>query len=102
MNQDELKRQAAEKALEFLPDSGVLGVGTGSTVNHFIDLFRIEPEMIAADLHPRYLSTTWAEGDGRPVVKVQHHHAHIASCMAEHGIPLDTRPVLGVVLVASG
>jgi len=38
MNQDELKRQAAEKALEFLPDSGVLGVGTGSTVNHFIDL----------------------------------------------------------------
>lgn len=38
MNQDELKRQAAEKALEFLPDSGILGVGTGSTVNHFIDL----------------------------------------------------------------
>jgi ribose 5-phosphate isomerase A len=41
MNQDELKRQAAEKALEYLPDSGVLGVGTGSTVNHFIDL--LEP-----------------------------------------------------------
>ena len=38
MNQDELKRQAAEKALEFLPDGGVLGIGTGSTVNHFIDL----------------------------------------------------------------
>lgn len=38
MNQDELKRQAAEKAIEFLPDSGILGVGTGSTVNHFIDL----------------------------------------------------------------
>jgi ribose 5-phosphate isomerase A len=38
MNQDELKRQAAEKAIEFLPDSGVLGIGTGSTVNHFIDL----------------------------------------------------------------
>ncbi len=38
MNQDELKRQAAEKAMEFLPDSGILGVGTGSTVNHFIDL----------------------------------------------------------------
>lgn len=40
MNQDELKRQAAEKALEFLPDSGILGVGTGSTVNHFIDLLK--------------------------------------------------------------
>ncbi len=38
MNQDELKRQAAEKALDFLPDSGILGIGTGSTVNHFIDL----------------------------------------------------------------
>lgn len=38
MNQDDLKRQAAEKALEFLPSGGVLGVGTGSTVNHFIDL----------------------------------------------------------------
>ena len=38
MNQDELKRQAAEKALEFLPDGGVLGIGTGSTVNHFIEL----------------------------------------------------------------
>ncbi len=38
MNQDELKRQAAEAALEYLPDSGVLGIGTGSTVNHFIDL----------------------------------------------------------------
>ena len=38
MNQDELKRQAAEAALEYLPDRGILGVGTGSTVNHFIDL----------------------------------------------------------------
>jgi len=38
MNKDELKRQAAERALEFLPDSGILGVGTGSTVNHFIEL----------------------------------------------------------------
>ncbi len=38
MNQDTLKRQAAERAMEFLPDGGVLGVGTGSTVNHFIEL----------------------------------------------------------------
>lgn len=38
MNQDKLKRQAAEAALEYLPDGGILGVGTGSTVNHFIDL----------------------------------------------------------------
>jgi ribose 5-phosphate isomerase A len=38
MNQDALKRQAAERALDLLPDGGVIGVGTGSTVNHFIDL----------------------------------------------------------------
>lgn len=38
MNQDDLKRQAAEKAIEFLPSGGILGVGTGSTVNHFIEL----------------------------------------------------------------
>lgn len=38
MDQDELKRQAAEAAMEFLPGEGILGVGTGSTVNHFIDL----------------------------------------------------------------
>ena len=39
MNADELKRQAAEAAIEYLPDSGVIGVGTGSTVNFFIDAF---------------------------------------------------------------
>ncbi|MBT8439389.1 MAG: ribose-5-phosphate isomerase RpiA [Gammaproteobacteria bacterium] len=38
MNQDEMKKVAAQAALEYLPDSGVIGVGTGSTVNHFIDL----------------------------------------------------------------
>lgn len=46
MTQDELKRQAAEAALKYLPDSGVLGIGTGSTVNHFIDLL--------ADVKGRY------------------------------------------------
>lgn len=57
-------------------------------VAHMEDLFRIESEVIATDLHPGYLSTQWAErvaGD-RPVVHVQHHHAHIASVMAENGI----------------
>ena len=54
-------------------------------VDHFIDLFRIEPEVIAADLHPGYLSTKWADRSSLRVIKVQHHHAHIASVMAEHG-----------------
>jgi ribose 5-phosphate isomerase A len=39
MNADELKRQAAEEAIKYLPDGGIIGVGTGSTVNHFIDAF---------------------------------------------------------------
>jgi len=46
MNAEELKRQAAEAALEYLPEGGVLGIGTGSTVNHFIDLL--------ADVKGRY------------------------------------------------
>ncbi|MGB5186381.1 MAG: carbamoyltransferase HypF [Acidimicrobiia bacterium] len=68
-------------------------------VSHFTDLFRIEPETIATDLHPRYLSTSWAESNGRPVVKVQHHHAHIASVMAEHGV---TDRVIGFAFDGTG
>jgi hydrogenase maturation protein HypF len=69
------------------------------SVDHFIELFRIEPEVIAADLHPGYLSTRWAERHPLPVVKVQHHHAHIASVMAEHGI---NEPVIGFSFDGTG
>ncbi|MEA3501313.1 MAG: carbamoyltransferase HypF [Actinomycetota bacterium] len=68
-------------------------------VGHFVDLFRIEPELIAADLHPGYLSAKWAERRGLPVVKVQHHHAHIASVMAEHG---RLGPVIGFSFDGTG
>ena len=70
-------------------------------VEHFQDLFRIEPQLIAADLHPGYLSTRWAqrEADGRPVVEVQHHHAHIASVMADNGL---TEPVIGFSFDGTG
>jgi hydrogenase maturation protein HypF len=68
-------------------------------VDHFIDLFRIEPELIAADLHPGYLSTKWAEQRNLPVVKVQHHHAHVASVMAEHGV---LEPVIGFSFDGTG
>jgi len=68
-------------------------------VEHFTELFRIEPETIAADLHPGYLSTKWAERHPLPVVKVQHHHAHIASVMAEHGI---SEPVIGFSFDGTG
>ncbi|MEP7010099.1 MAG: carbamoyltransferase HypF [Acidobacteriota bacterium] len=74
-------------------------------VEHLSDLFRIEPERIACDLHPDYLGTRWAErqaaGRGLPLVRVQHHHAHIAALMAEHGLPGD-RPVLGASFDGTG
>ncbi len=57
------------------------------SVTHLQGLFDIDPEVLVTDLHPRYLSTRWADehAGGRPVVRVQHHHAHLASLLAEHG-----------------
>lgn len=54
------------------------------SIERFKRLFRFEPTLVTGDLHPDYLSTQYAEATGLPLVKVQHHHAHIASCMAEH------------------
>jgi len=70
-------------------------------VEHMEALFRIEPTLLATDLHPGYLSGRWADrvADGRPVVRVQHHHAHVASVMAEHGI---TDPVIGFSFDGTG
>lgn len=69
-------------------------------------LFDHEPELLAADAHPEYLSTKlgqkWADETGCRLETVQHHHAHIASCLAENGIPLDSRPVLGIALDGLG
>ncbi|MCP4044315.1 MAG: carbamoyltransferase HypF, partial [Gammaproteobacteria bacterium] len=69
-------------------------------------LFNFRPVVIAVDKHPDYLSTRQgraiaAEEDVR-LVEVQHHHAHIAACMAEHGLPPDTDKVLGVALDGLG
>jgi hydrogenase maturation protein HypF len=87
----------------------------GRTYRHFIDtidhlevLFDIQPAVIAADEHPQYLSSQYAarrhrgELAGRaatPIVHVQHHHAHIASCLAEHGRP---GPVIGLACDGMG
>jgi hydrogenase maturation protein HypF len=63
-------------------------------------LFRIEPEVAVRDLHPGYLSTRIAEELGLDrVIAVQHHHAHIAAVMAEHGL---TGPVIGVAYDGTG
>jgi len=62
-------------------------------------LYGTKPEMIAADLHPDYLSTRFAQACGKPVVGVQHHVAHVLSCIAENEIPL---PTLGVAWDGTG
>ena len=57
-----------------------------SGVAHLARLFDVAPEVVAHDLHPEYLSTAYAERlDGVELVGVQHHHAHLAACLAEHG-----------------
>ncbi len=72
-------------------------------VKHLQDVLRVTPELIAHDLHPSYLSTRYAqqlaEEQGLETVAVQHHHAHIAACMAEHGV---AGPVLGVACDGTG
>ena len=66
----------------------------------FSTLFRAEPAVLACDRHPEYLSTKWVrEQTGLPVVEVQHHHAHIVSAMAEHGV---AGPVCGVAFDGTG
>ena len=75
-----------------------------TTIGLYKRLFRIEPEVVAYDLHPEYLSTKYAlemkasRGDLR-FVPVQHHHAHIASCLAENQVQ---QPVIGVAFDGTG
>jgi hydrogenase maturation protein HypF len=70
------------------------------TIAQFLKLFRVEPSLLAVDMHPLYISTKTAQNfNGIPVVAIQHHHAHIASCMMENH--LDEK-VIGVALDGTG
>ncbi|HEX7149240.1 MAG TPA: carbamoyltransferase HypF, partial [Actinomycetota bacterium] len=69
-------------------------------VGHFRRLFAVEPEVVAHDLHPEYLSTKYAlELDGVELEGVQHHHAHVAACLADNG---EAGPVIGVAFDGLG
>ena len=69
-------------------------------VEHFHRLFAVEPEVVAHDLHPEYLSTKYAvDLDGVELVGVQHHHAHLAACLAEYG---EAGPALGAIFDGTG
>ncbi len=72
-------------------------------IRHFQRLFDIEPKLIACDLHPDYMSTAYAaeraEHENIPLIPVQHHHAHMASCMADNGLK---GPVIGLIWDGTG
>jgi hydrogenase maturation protein HypF len=71
-------------------------------VAHFERLFEIAPQVVAHDLHPDYLATAYAlEREGVAHVGVQHHHAHLAACLAEHGYDA-ARPALGAIYDGTG
>ncbi|ARE40677.1 [NiFe] hydrogenase metallocenter assembly protein HypF [Rhodovulum sp. P5] len=71
-------------------------------IDDFADLFDHRPVRVACDAHPGYRATQHAHGMGLPVEEIQHHHAHLASCLAENGWPRDGGPVAGIVLDGTG
>ncbi len=72
-------------------------------IRHFEKLFDIRPAAIACDLHPDYLSTAYAAErsaeEGIPLIRVQHHHAHLAACMADNALSGE---VIGLVWDGTG
>jgi hydrogenase maturation protein HypF len=76
-----------------------------NSIEHYKKLFRINPKIISHDMHPDYLSTSYAldkvNNEGYQAIPVQHHHAHIVSCMAEHRLPPDDK-VIGIAFDGTG
>lgn len=74
-------------------------------IRHYERLFRIRPEAVAADLHPDYLATRYAvkraEEESLPLFQIQHHHAHLAACLADNGWNHD-EPAIGVSFDGTG
>lgn len=74
-------------------------------IAHFERLFRVRPEIIACDLHPDYLATRYAKhrasAEDLPLFQVQHHHAHLASCLADNGW-ISEEPVIGLSYDGTG
>ncbi len=74
-------------------------------ITHYERLFKVTPQAVACDMHPNYLSTRYAQQrsqmDNLPLIQVQHHHAHLAACLADNQWDSD-QPVIGVCLDGTG
>ncbi|MEO0293001.1 MAG: carbamoyltransferase HypF [candidate division WOR-3 bacterium] len=72
-------------------------------INHFIDFFDLQPDVAVVDLHPNYEATKfgrkWAEENKKPIIEVQHHHAHIASCLLDNKVQ---EKVIGIAWDGTG
>ncbi len=77
-----------------------------NAIDLYKNLYGFKPDRIAVDNHPGYLSTqygrTLAETEAAVLVTVQHHHAHLAACLAEHGIALNAPPILAAIFDGLG
>jgi len=77
-----------------------------TTVALYEHLFRAKPAVIACDMHPDYLATRYAQerakNESLPLFFIQHHHAHIASCLADNDWSVDAGPVIGVAMDGTG
>ena len=74
-------------------------------IKHYEKIFRVKPQLLAADMHPDYLASRYARvraaEESLPLVEVQHHHAHIVSCMADSGLN-HSEPVIGLAFDGTG
>lgn len=75
-------------------------------VNLYQTLYQHQPQVLALDKHPNYHSTQWGlqlgQNQNIPTIRVQHHHAHLAACLADNGYPREGDKVLGVILDGTG
>jgi hydrogenase maturation protein HypF len=86
------------------PHLGDLDTELATTAFHadlalYLKMLRVMPELLACDLHPDYRASVWAREQPLELVEVQHHHAHAAACLAEHGVLED---VLALIFDGTG
>jgi hydrogenase maturation protein HypF len=76
-----------------------------SGIQHFEKIFRIKPQLFACDLHPDYLSSNYARkrscAENKELIQIQHHHAHLAACLADNGWKSDEK-VIGLCFDGTG